>query len=476
MKRNWWVLGIVAVLVAWVAPAKAGRPNFLFVYLDDQRYDAMGVVQREQGERGRFPWLRTPNMDRVAAEGVRFRNAFVVNSLCSPSRSCFLTGRYSHSNGVGDNHTPLSADQVTSSGLLRAAGYATAYFGKWHHGQQRERPGFEYVASYLGQGTYNDCRFNVNGVMTPTTGWVDDVSTDFAVAYLREHVKRGDGRPFDVVVGYKTCHTPRVPAEQDRGLYEGEEVRAVPNLSARAPFSPAGAATAPAGGEARAVRRNRNDEGLLNYFRGVTSADRSLGRLLDALDELGLAEDTVVVFSSDNGYYMGEHGLGDKRSAYEESVRVPLVVRYPKLGRKGVVVDAMAANVDLAPTLLDFAGVAVPKEMHGRSWRPVLEGKAEELREAFFYEYFRERGYATPTTLAVRTRDAKLIKYPGHEEWTELFDLDADPYETKNLWSEPAAAELRARMGAEFDRQAKAVEFRMPEIEDGAAPARRGRS
>jgi arylsulfatase A-like enzyme len=459
------VFAVAAVMV--VAPfAKAdapARPNFLFVYTDDQRWDALGVVQREEGEAGRFPWIRTPNMDRLAAEGVRFRNAFVVNSLCAPSRAVFLSGQYNHENGVSNNHTPFPLDNVTSSALLRQAGYRTAYFGKWHHAQQKERPGFDRVASFLGQGRYNDCPFNVDGTMTPTHGRVDDVSTDYAIDFLKDHVAHHPGQPFDVVVGYKAVHDPRIPADEDKGLYEGEKPRPVPNLEAHPPFRP--------GERLTMAAPKRRNEGQLNYFRCVTSADRSLGRLLDALDELKLADNTVVVFTSDNGYYMGEHGLGDKRSAYDESLRIPFIVRYPKGAPKGATVDAMVLNVDLAPTLLDFAGVAVPKEMQGRSWKPLLAASGTpEWRKAFFYEYFFERGFASPTTLAVRTDDAKLIKYPGHDEWTELFDLKADPYETKNLYSDPAAKPLRERMEAEFDRQAKAVDYHVPATADKYDP------
>jgi arylsulfatase A-like enzyme len=197
--------------------------------------------------------------------------------------------------------------------------------------------------------------------------------------------------------------------------------------------------------------------------------DENVGRLLATLDELKLAENTVVVFASDNGYYLGEHGLGDKRSAYDESLRIPLLVRWPKLGDKarGKTVDQMALNLDLAPTFLDLAGVKAPESMQGRSWRPLLEGgSASNWRTAFFYEYFFERSYAIPTVLAVRTDTAKIIKYPGHDDWTELFDLSKDPYEMKNLVSDPAAKDLLAKMQSEFDRQAKTVDFRIPDYAD----------
>jgi arylsulfatase A-like enzyme len=202
-------------------------------------------------------------------------------------------------------------------------------------------------------------------------------------------------------------------------------------------------------------------------FRGITAIDDNVGKLLDLLDELKLTDDTVVCFSSDNGYYLGEHGLGDKRSAYEEALRIPMLVRYPRLMAKGRTDDRMVLNVDPAATFLDLAGVPVPPEMQGRSWKPLLEGPTDVAwRDSFFYCYFFERGYATPTTTAVRTQNAKLIKYPGHEDWTELFDLKADPYETQNLAADPAHAELRKSLEAEYEKQSQAINFRIPEFAD----------
>jgi arylsulfatase A-like enzyme len=446
-------------------PPAAGRPNFLFVYTDDQRWDAMGVVQREQGERARFPWFQTPHMDRLAAEGVRFRNAFVVNSLCAPSRTCFLTGRYSHLNGIANNHTPFPVASVTHATLLRAAGYTTGYIGKWHmDGQRGQRPGFDYSASFIGQGRYFDCPVEVNGQPTETKGWVDDVSTDFAIDFL----KKNRAKPFSLVIGFKACHGPFTPPDRAKERFAGVMVRPAPNRDAPAIYRSAQKEQPPAKKKAAAPSEEAQRAGVnLNYFRCISAADDNLGRLLAALDDLGLAGNTVVIFTSDNGFYLGEHGLGDKRSAYDESLRIPFLVRYPKLGVKGKAVDEMVLNIDLAPTLLEFAGLEVPKEMQGRSWRLLAEGKPVDWRRAFFYEYFFERGFpGTPTVLAVRTDTAKLIRYPGHEDWTELFDLKADPYERKNLFRDPAHKDLRERLEAEFERQQKAVAFRVPEYAD----------
>jgi arylsulfatase A-like enzyme len=443
------------------SPAAGGalsRPNFLFMYTDDQRWDAMSVVQREHGEHARFPWFKTPNMDRIAAEGIRFRNAFVVNSLCSPSRACFLTSQYSHLNGVANNHTPFPVDNVTHATCLRAAGYRTGYFGKWHmDGQKGQRPGFDFSAGQIAHGRYEDCPFEVNGTPTPTKGWVDDVVTDYAIRFIKDN----KSRPFSMVVGFKSPHDPRTPPERLKGLFAGEEPRPAANADCRAPYMPE------AQPKAKAKRPGTNFENIRNYFRCLAGVDENVGRLLKALDDEGLAENTLVVYCSDNGYYLGEHGLGDKRSAYDESLRIPLLVRWPKLGVKGKTIDEMVLNIDLAPTLLDLAGVAVPPTMQGASWRSLFEGRPADWRKAFFYEYFYETGMGrTPTVLAVRAETAKLIKYPGHDEWTELFDLKADPYEKQNLARDAAHKELLAQMEAEFDRQARAVEFRIPEWAD----------
>jgi len=449
----------LAALHAGDAPRK---PNFLFIYTDDQRYDALSVVQKEQGKNGRFPWLKTPNLDRIAAEGVRFRNAFVVNSLCSPSRASFLTGCYGHVNGVVNNHTPFPENNVTHASQLRQAGYVTGYVGKWHMGPQSgRRPGFDYSASFIGQGRYFDCSFEVNGQATPTVGWIDDVSTDYAEGFIRDH----QTQPFLLVLGFKTCHGPFEPPPRHAATYTGEQARAVPNLAVPAIYRQGEApGKRAASNEPAATGRAKTNLGM---FRGITAIDENVGRLLKLLDELQLANDTMVVFASDNGYYLGEHDLGDKRSAYEESLRIPLLVRYPRLGKKGRLVDQIALNIDLAPTLLDFAGVTVPKEMHGRSWRPLLEGRTPaDWRRSFFYAYFFERGFAVPTVTAVRTETAKLIKYPGHDEWTEVFDLKNDPFEMRNLANDPASAALQSQLEDEYQRQSAAISFHIPPFAD----------
>src|SRR5262245_42212739 len=276
-------LGPVAILVASLL-AGAGcaprddRPSFLVIVADDLRFDALGVVQREQGPQARFPRLETPNLDRLAGEGVRFRNAFVVSSLCSPSRAAFLTGRYGHEVGVIDHETPLDPSVPTFATLLRSAGYATAYVGKWHMGHQVERPGFDWTASYEYQGQYFGASFRVNGSEQEPAGWVDDVTTDYAIGFLRQERRE----PFLLVVGYKAPHGPRRPEFLPERAYARDAGRAPP---------PGGGAPTP--GASAPPGRLPPGTGRRLYADFVAAMDDALGRLLAELDARGLAERTL---------------------------------------------------------------------------------------------------------------------------------------------------------------------------------------
>jgi len=446
------VLIILVAVCSFLAPAAAAdrKPNFVFIYTDDHRWDAMGVVQMERDKAARFPWFKSPNMDRIAAEGVRFRNAFVTLSLCAPSRAAFLTGRYNHANGITNNSRPFPNDAVTHATLLREAGYKTAYVGKWHMGNQSgQRPGFDYSASFVGQGRYQDCPFEIDGKATPTKGWVDEVSTDYAIKWITEN----RDKPFSMVVGFKSPHGPRggnnLP-ERLRKLYADETSRPTPNCGVPAIF------------QKKDAKSDKFLTGLadnavhLDYLRHIAGVDENIGRLLDTLDNLKLTEDTVVVYTSDNGYYLGEHNSGDKRSLYDESLRIPMLVRYPRLFGKGKTVDDLVLNIDLAPTFLDLAGVKVPKEMQGASWKELAAGREPaEWRQSFLAQYYKELG-DVPTCYAIRTSTHKMVKYPSHPEWTELFDLTADPYEIKNL---AADAVLMKKLEAELSNLIKTIGY-----------------
>ena len=480
-----WLGILLQGILLFLAPGRVieaanSKPNFVFITTDDQRFDALGVVQREQGEHARFPWFQTPNLDRLAAGGVRFKNAFVVSSLCSPSRAAYLTGRYNHLNGVANNRTPFPTNSVTFATLLREAGYETAYVGKWHMGNQSgQRPGFTYSASFVGQGQFFNCPFEINGQKTNTTGWVDDVSTDFALDFMA----RARTNPFCLALGYKAPHGPRNPPPRWTNRWADVQARPPVNAHARAPYLPSLTNPAPP---------YRTDEGLKNYFRCLGAIDENVGRILDALDRHGLSSNTVVIFASDNGYYLGEHGLGDKRTAYDESLRIPFLLRYPSKVRGGRVLEQMVLNIDLAPTLLELAGVAIPETMQGRSLGAMVEDRGvPSWRTEFLYEYFLESGLGPPSVIALRTERHKLIQYPVNNGWTELYDLASDPYETNNLIQgkfsfEPGAIGPQLKSGIETNRaprtagialglmgrlfkQKESVQFTVPEYADERA-------
>jgi arylsulfatase A-like enzyme len=392
----------------------------------------------------------------------------VTSSLCAPSRAAYLTGRYNHFNGIASNFHPFPLDNVTHASLLRQVGYTTAYIGKWHMDSQRERPGFDFHASFIGHGRYFDCPLLVQGVETPTTGWVDDVTTGYAIDFMEK--QKASGKPWSMAIGFKAPHGPFTPPERAKKRFEGEQARTVPNLDVQAVYmEKMGFPFKKPGTQDGLVPAN------LDHFRCVSACDENLGRLLDALDQLGYAENTVVIYTSDNGFYFGEHGLGDKRSAYDESLRVPFLVRFPKLGEtaRGKLIDEPILNIDLAPTLLDFAGVTIPETMQGKSWKPFLEGKKpENWRNVWFYEYFAEKQQNSKVVdiTAIRSLNAKLIKYAvkdkNLDDWTELFDLDKDPYELKNLYNDPAYAELRRNMESEYGKLLKESGYRIPDYVD----------
>ncbi|GAA5121954.1 sulfatase [Luteolibacter yonseiensis] len=448
-------LGILLATV-FTALAQEKRPNLLFIYTDDQRWDALGFIQKQQGGKARFPWLKTPNLDRLRSQGAHFSNAFCTTSLCSPSRATFLTGQYTHTHGVTNNHTPLPPGTVTYATLLQKAGYTTGFVGKWHMGNQPERPGFDFSASFDGQGKFYDCPVTIrkNGGVRQVIEekWIDDASADYAIGFLREN----KDKPFSLTVGFKSVHGPREPETDFKAAYAGSEAVPVPSLQLTSPFRP----------EAKNGNSYRG-ENLLNYFRTLTSADRSLGRLLDELDKLGLDKNTVVIFTSDNGYYLGEHSLGDKRSAYEESIRLPFLIRSPFNNVSGKTIDPLVLNIDIAPTLLDFAGVEIPKEIQGRSLRPLLEEKPPaDWRKSFLYEYFYERNFKNPTILGLRTTTDKIIVYPGREQWNEIYEVGKDPYELTNQFNNPDHADLKKQLLSELERLKQETRFQVPSTVD----------
>ena len=418
------------------------QPNFIFIITDDQRWDALGCVQTEQGDKALFPWFKTPNMDRIAKEGARFRNAFVVHSLCSPSRASFLSGRPTHQHLVKHNQNPMPIDMQTWASQLSNSGYETAYFGKWHMGQQTERPGFEKVCSYLGQGKYNNCNFFRDGKKISSIGWVDDVTTNYAVDYL----KQNHNKPFGMVIGYKSPHEPRRPPDRYEDAFANVELKKPVSHEVIPPFRPRGYKPLP--WKSRIYDR-------LNYFRCLTAVDENVGRILNTLDEKNLTNDTVVVFVGDNGYYLGEHASHDKRTAYEESIRIPFLIRYPRKVKPGTVVDDITLNIDLAPTLMDLAGLNPLPDAVGKSLVQVLENPGAFKDRAMLYENYQDPEFPNVTfdIFALRTNRHKIVTYPGFPQWTEAFDLVADPLELYNVFDEPRFSAQRESLILQINKR-----------------------
>jgi N-acetylglucosamine-6-sulfatase len=444
------VLAVIALVAGAAATraADAPRPNIIFVITDDQRWDAMGCAGH--------PFLKTPAMDRIAREGAMFTNAFVTTPLCSPARSSFLTGQYVHRTGVVGNTPamgPISHQLVTFPRLLHDAGYESAYVGKWHMGNDdAPRPGFDRWVSFKGQGVYVDPVLNVDGKQETKQGYITDILSDYAVDFLnREHTK-----PFVLYVAHKAVHGPFRPAERHKDLYETEPLPRRPNVKDDLAGKPVLTREPSEKGVDQIIRPNGPavDRVPREQMRCIASVDEGLGRILDALDAKKLADNTIVIFTSDNGFFWGEHQLADKRAAYEESIRVPLLVRYPRLIKPGTKPPEVALNIDIAPTLLQLGGAPIPKDVQGRSLVPLFEGKLGEWRGATLFEYFAEPRFPRiPSWQAVRSDRWKYVRYSDLPDADELYDLQSDPYEMKNLIADAAAAEQLKIMKSELERQ-----------------------
>jgi arylsulfatase A-like enzyme len=426
---------------------------------DDQRADAMSVAGH--------PVLKTPNMDRIAGEGIRFTEAFVTNSLCSPSRTSFLTGLYSHKHGVTTNsvnemlpddparcHTHTNYVQ-----RLREAGYQTALIGKWH--LSPDPPGFDHWVMLPGWGGYTDPEMIANGAWIRMRGHTDDIIGDQALLFFER--ERDAKKPFCMIYSFKAPHGNWVPAERYKHVFENVEIPLPRTLEDRLEGRPealrrAQMALADMGdfGVPRNLpapeRARLNYTHLVkNYYRVLLSVDDNVGRVLDYLDKNGLAESTVVVFTSDNGFFLGEHGFFDKRLMYEPSIRVPLLVRGPSRFRPRVDSRHMVLNVDLAPTIFELAGLPVPGCVQGRSLVPLLQGDRVAWRDSFYYEYFEHPGpHCVRKNHGIRTDRWKLIEFWEQPQEVELYDLARDPDEIRNLAADPKFAgtvrDLRERM------------------------------
>ncbi len=406
---------------------KCKPPNILFILSDDHRWDFLSCVGH--------PFVETPRLDRLADEGILFSNAFVTTSLCTPSRASFLTGQYAHTHGVQNNLTGWRNENVTFLELLKRAGYDTAFIGKWHMpGRLPDLRGVDRFITFTiqaGQGRYWKCPLIVDGKEVPARKpYITEDLTDYALEYLEQEREN----PFCLYRSYKAVHHAWRPPPDLVDLYDDVE----PDLPKEADTW-----ITTTRGNIFVGTFGKLEHHYMNYARCVVSLDRQIGRVLDKLDELGLAEDTLVVYAGDNGYFWGEHRLVDKRWPYEESIRVPWIVRYP-----GVIPDPgrragqMVANIDLGPTLLEAAGVEVPESMDGQSFLPVLRSPDAPGRKAWLYEYFQDFPYNVPGLQAVRTDTHMYIEYEGRRP-PELFDLVKDPRQKQNLIGTPEGDRLR---------------------------------
>jgi len=449
------------------APRAGSRPNVLFILTDDQRWDCIGLAA---GSR-----VRTPNIDRLGREGVHFRNAFCTTSLCSPSRASILSGLYAHAHGVSNNFTEYPVDMPTWPRALHDAGWETAYVGKYHMGEDNDdpRPGFDYFVTHKGQGKYWGTEFRANGgERKALPGYYTTVVTDLAEDWIR--ARKGD-RPWAMILGHKAPHSFYVPEPRYEKAFEGVEVRypeTAFHLEKNSDWYADRLDTwhgiyGPLF-EYRKRWPDRSPEGVKDfaamaraYRSTILSVDDSVGRLLRLLEERGELDRTLVVFTTDNGLLEGEHGMVDKRTMHEPSIRVPLVARYPALTppSRPRTVDAMVLTEDFAPSILDVCAVAPLATSHGRSWKGLAGGAAVPgWRTSFLYHYNYEKQFPyTPNIRGVRTERWKYIRYPAGDgrpdrHQAELFEIAVDPDEARNRIDDPSCAAVVRELQAELDR------------------------
>ncbi|MEQ9865803.1 sulfatase family protein [Pectobacterium aroidearum] len=421
--------------------AESQRPNIVYILLDDQRYDAFGFINKN---------IQTPHMDEIAKNGTWFKNAFVTTSLCSPSRASILTGMYVHNHGVSDNNpTDLSKLNYFPE-KLKERGYQTGFFGKWHFGgadytAKAGFAGFDRWVGLLGQGDYypinmfgEQAKLNIDGKMVPQKGYITDELTDYAVNWLDGIDKK---KPFMMYLSHKGVHSDFYPAIRHKGSMD-KVTFPLPETYADTPENYEG--------KPMWVKNQRNSwhgvdypynkkmdmqQFQRDYYETLRSVDDSVGRVQEWLKKNGLDKNTIVMVMGDNGFTFGEHGLIDKRSAYETSMRVPLIASGPGFG-KGDVVEDLVANIDIAPTFLEAAGAEKPKNYDGNSFLNIKSDKEKQAKrkDYFAYEYFWEYDFPyTPTTFAIRTPEYKYIQYYGIWDKEELYDMKNDPDEKQNL-------------------------------------------
>jgi arylsulfatase A-like enzyme len=483
------------LLVAFVhfsfAATPPARPNILFIMSDDHAAHAVSAYGSKINQ--------TPHIDRLAQEGMRFKNCFAVNAICTPSRASILTGKYSHINGV-TAFNRFDGGQWTVAKALQAAGYHTGMIGKWH--LQNDPTGFDYWNILPGQGLYHDPVFLDMGTRKKLSGYATDLITDFTIEFLKN---RPQDKPFFLLSHHKAPHREWSPDAKHAALFANQTIPEPATFHDDYATRSDAARTAvmridrdltrhdlkltpPPNlrGDALAVWKRGTDSELevvengrtnrltgaalkkwkyqrymKDYLACVASVDTNVGRLLDYLDETGLATNTIVIYTSDQGFFLGEHGWFDKRFMYEESIRMPFLVRYPPAIKPGSVSEAMVLNVDFAPTFLEFAGLNIPAEIQGRSLKPLLTGQTpSDWRTSWYYRYYHfPNEHGTEPHYGVRTDRHKLIYFHRINQW-ELFDLQTDPQEVNNLANDPKHANRVTELKTELARLRKELDDR----------------
>jgi len=440
------------------------RPNIVFIMSDDHASQAISAYGSKL--------IQTPNIDRLAKEGMKFENCFVTNSICTPSRAAILTGKYAHVNGVPVfNH--IDSTQPMLPKYLQQAGYHTGMIGKWHlGGQDPKRPeegkpaGFDYWNILPGQGAYFDPVMIENGERKKITGYTTDIITDLSINFVKN---RPQQKPFFLMFHHKAPHRNWQPDEKHRKQYENYE----PPIPATFDDDYEGKSDAsrqatmhidenltrndlkmdpPAGLSGAALKRWKFKRYMQDYLACVQAVDDNVGRFLDYLDKTGLTENTIVIYTSDQGFFLGEHNFFDKRFMYEESLRMPFLIRWPGRVKAGSVSNGMILNVDFAPMMLDVAGVKTPADMQGRSFLPLLEGRRPKgWRTAMYYRYYHPGDHNVAAHYGLRTSRYKLIFFNKLNQW-ELYDLQKDPLEMRNVYSDLAYRKIVEQLKKEMNR------------------------
>jgi arylsulfatase A-like enzyme len=453
------------------------KPNVIVIITDDQRWNAFSLAGHKH--------LKTPNIDRLGKEGVWFKNAFCTTSLCSPSRASILSGIYAHRHGVVNNFTEYPANLASFPRVLQMLGYLTAYIGKWHMGEDNDnpRPGFAHWISHKGQGKYFDNEFNINGKRETKKGYYTHVVTDMAIDWIKQQKEK----PFLLMLGHKAPHSFYVPEPKYAHTFDDVKIE-YPKSAFQLEGKPAWIKERQTTwhgiyGPLFDYRKKFPDTrpeavvDFANMVRGymgtIQSVDDSVGRLLATLEETGILDDTLILFVGDNGLLEDEHGMVDKRTMHEPSIRVPMVVRYPGLTPKNQpkVVEKMVLHVDMAPSILDICGAEPMKDIHGKSWKKLVQGDATSWRTSWFYEYNYEKQFPyTPNIRGVRTDEWVYIHYPHGDgkpdrHKAELYHLPSDPDQVRNLIDDPKHAAKLGDLRQELPRLIRAaglVEDRMP--------------